>query len=328
MEGNIPKNHSLLKAKNNKNDEFYTQYADIERELEHYQAFLSGKTIYLPCDNPYYSQFFRYFVAHFNDFQLKRLIATCYDAHFGQLSLFEDYDERQNVIEHDKQAYKAVIQEVAEAGSIDELVKLENNSLSVLAENGDFASSECIELMKSADVVITNPPFSLFRKLLKLLKTMNKDFILLGPSQAIVYSESFQWFQNSELHLGFTPFSSSLSFEVPKGNRYDKAENGHFYKKVPIAWYTSFPIRAPVKALSLTKTYSPDVYKKLDTDSTVINVDTVAAIPKNYFGRLAVPITFLACWARDDYQLLGKIDKAMVQGQEKFTRLLIQKIKK
>lgn len=256
------------------------------------------------------------------------MVATCYDAHFGQLSLFEDYDERQNIIEQDKKAYKAIIQEVEEAGSIDELAKLENNSLSVLAENGDFASSECIELMKSADVVITNPPFSLFRKLLKLLKTMNKDFILLGPSQAIVYSEAFQWFQMNELHLGFTPFSSSLSFEVPKGNSYDKAENGHFYKKVPIAWYTSFSIRAPVKPLSLTKTYSPQDYFKLDDDSSVVNVDAVSELPKDYYGKLAVPITFLASWNRADYQLLGKIDKAMVQGQEKFTRLLIQKIKK
>lgn len=265
---------------------------------------------------------------HFNDFQLKNLIATCYDAHFGQLSLFEDYDDNQNVIERDKKAYKAIIQEVNGTENIDELVKLEGNHLSVLDENGDFSSRECIELMKSADVVITNPPFSLFRKLLRLLKNLNKDFILLGPSQAISYSEAFQCFQANALHLGVTPFSSSLAFEVPEGNSYDKVAKGHFYKKVPIAWYTSFPIRAPVKVLILTKPYSPQNYFKLDDDTSIVNVDALSEIPRDYYGKLAVPITFLSCWERTDYQLLGKIDKAVVQGQEKFTRLLIQKIKK
>ncbi|MGX9818200.1 adenine-specific methyltransferase EcoRI family protein [Lactococcus lactis] len=324
----MPKNHSLLKAKNNRNDEFYTQYSDIEKELDHYKPFLTGKSIYLPCDSPYHSQFFRYFVRHFDELHLKSVTATCYDAHFGQLSLFEDYDDNQNVIEQEKRAYQAIIQEVRDKEAIDELVKLERNSLSLLAENGDFASSECIKLMKGADVVITNPPFSLFRKLLKLLKNLNKDFILLGSSQAIVYSEAFQWFQMNELHLGFTPFSSSLAFEVPEGNGYDKIEKGRFYKKVPIAWYTSFPTRAPVKRLSLTKVYSPCEYEKLETDASILNVDALSELPKNYYGKLAVPITFLAYWDRNEYQLLGKVDKAMVQGHEKFTRLLIQKNKK
>lgn len=267
-------------------------------------------------------------MAHFKELRLKKLTATCYDGNFGQLSLFEDYDEEQQLLSREKEAYKAVIQEVPGTTDMDSLLQCSNNHLEILKENGDFASSEAIEIMKTADVVVTNPPFSLFRKLLNLLKHLEKDFILLGPSQAVVYSEAFQWFQAKQIHLGATPFSSSLAFEVPCGSPYDHVEKGHFFKKVPIAWYSSFRIRSPVKKpLLLSRNYLSQDYARLDQDDSVINVDKVADIPKNYDGKIAVPITFLAYWDDVDYQLLGKIDKAMVKGQEKFTRLLIERRK-
>ena len=259
---------------------------------------------------------------------LKQLIATCYDASFSQLSLFEDYDEHGVLISKPKTAYQAVINEVKAGQSIQELVKSKVNTLTLLDENGDFASEECVLLMKNADVVITNPPFSLFRALLHLLNQLEKDYVLLGPSQAITYSESFQLFQAGQLHLGVTPFSSGLDFEVPRGSPFDKERDGLFYKSVPIAWFTSFGVNSPSQKLQLTKSFDPHCYLKLDDNEAVINVDTLLDIPKDYRGQMAVPITFLKVWDKHDFELLGKIDKAMVDGQEKFTRLLIQCIKK
>lgn len=318
----------MLKAKNVRNDEFYTQLKDIEVELSHYDTFLKGKSIYLPCDDPHRSHFFTYFVQHFNRLGLKQLIATCYDASFSQLSLFEDYDEAGNLISRPKKAYKAVIKEVKTEESIQDLVKSRANTLTLLDENGDFASEECVAIMKDVDVVITNPPFSLFRALLHLLNQLDKDYVLLGPSQGVTYSESFQLFQSGRLHLGATPFSSGLEFEVPRGSPFDKEQDGHFYKSVPIAWFTSFGVRPSLQKLQLTQSFDPEHYPKLDGNETVINVDKISEIPKDYRGQMAVPLTFLKFWDKESFELLGKIDKAVVEGQEKFTRLLIQQIKK
>ena len=264
---------------------------------------------------------------HFTRLGLKQLIATCYDASFSQLSLFEDYDDNGALISKPKTAYQAVINEVTAGQSIQELVKSKVNRLTLLDENGDFASEECVLLMKNADVVITNPPFSLFRALLHLLNQLEKDYVLLGPSQAITYSESFQLFQTGQLHLGVTPFSSGLDFEVPRGSPFDKERDGVFYKSVPIAWFTSFGVNSPPQKLQLTKSFDPHCYPKLDDNEAVINVDTILEIPRDYKGQMAVPITFLKVWDKHDFELLGKMDKAMVGGQEKFTRLLIQRIK-
>lgn len=322
------KNRGLIKAKNEKNDEFYTQYEDIEAELSHYKEFLKGKVIYLPCDNPYQSQFVAYLIDHFNDFGLKRLIATCYDDAFSQLSLFEDYDESGQVIEKEKQAYKLIIERVRGDPKLESVLELEGNSLTILKENGDFGSQECIEIMKSADVVITNPPFSLFRVLIRLLRNLEKDFILLGASQAITYTECFQLFQNGQLHLGVTPFSSALNFEVPAGNVYEIEIKGKFYKQVPVSWLTSFQVEREIRPLRLTQVYNLHDYPTLDNNEDIINVDKNADIPKDYLGKMAVPITYLAYWDKKRYSLLGKVDKGFVSGNEKFTRFIIQKIRK
>jgi hypothetical protein len=289
---------------------------------------LQGKSIYLPCDNPYQSQFFTYFVRQFNRLGLKQLIATCYDTAFSQLSLFEDYDDSGALISKPKAAYKVVINEVKAGQTIQELVKSRVNTLTLLNGNGDFASAECVALMKQADVVVTNPPFSLFRVLLHLLRALEKDYVLLGPSQGITYAEAFQMFQLGELYLGFTPFSSSLKFEVPRGSPYDMVREGKFYKAVPIAWVTSFKLDIRPPRLSLKAVFDPKLYLTLDGNEAILNVDALAEIPKDYFGKLAVPITFLKFWNREDFRILGQIEKACVGGQEKFTRLLIQRIKK
>jgi hypothetical protein len=315
----------LLKAKNVRNNEFYTQYKDIENELRHYASFLLGKRIYLPCDNPYQSQFFNYFVKHFKDLKLKQLMATCYDASIGQLSLFEDYDDKQQLITKPKQAYKAVIKEATEDDCLQDLLQLEDNHLTLLEGNGDFSSQECVNLMKKADVIVTNPPFSLFRVLLHLLVYLEKDFILLGPSQAIGYSETFQLFQDRKLFLGKLPFLTGLSFEVPEENECDQLWNGHIYKTIPVAWFTSFKIEPTVLDFKFRQTFDSGHYTSLDDNSNIINVDTLHEIPKDYLGQMAVPTSFLRIWNREEFLLLGKVDKAMVNGQEKFTRLLIQR---
>lgn len=324
----ISKNASYLKAKKEKNDEFYTQLEDIEAELGAYSAFLNGKSIYLPCDDPYQSNFFTYFVQNFKRLGLRELVATCYDAHFSQLSLFEDYDDNNALIVKKKKAYKAVIRQVGESIELEALLKNPANSLTLLEGNGDFASEECIEIMKAADVVVTNPPFSLFRHLIHLLSTLNKDYVLLGPSQAIAYSEVFALFQAKNLKLGHTAFAQSMAFEVPPGKPYDKAKKGHYYKQVLVAWFTSFQVERHIVDYRFKKRFKKEEAVFLDNEPDILNIDSLAELPVDYKGMMAVPVTFLRVWQEEGYELLGKLDKPMVSGQEKFTRLLIQKKKR
>ena len=272
------------------------------------------------------SQFFTYFVSHFNRLKLKQLVATCYDASFSQLSLFDDYEEDGQVISKEKRAYKAVITQVSHETNLEELLLNPKNILEILSGNGDFASQECVALMKEADVVVTNPPFSLFRVLLKLLMRLKKEFILLGSSQAISYSEAFQWFQVKQLHLGVTPYPKALYFEVPEGTPFDKREQGKCYKKVSIAWYTGFPIALHPRSPCWTQSFSELNLLKLD-GTEIYNCDTLAEFPYDYEGKLAVPLTFLGYWNPESYHILDKTEKVTINGQEKYTRLIIQKIK-
>ena len=193
-------------AKRNKADEFYTQLTDIEKELRHYKDGFKDKVVFCNCDDPYESNFFKYFAMNFNYLGLKKLIATCYDSSpiaYTQLNLF---GENKSVPNNNRHPYKIEINEVqdynkdgaTDLADVEYLLKNKKNSMSLLKENGDFRSDECIELLKQSDIIVTNPPFSLFREFIEQLTTYGKDFIIMGNTNALTYKEVFKLFKEDK----------------------------------------------------------------------------------------------------------------------------------
>ena len=300
-------------ARKNKSDEFYTQLADIELELKHYKEFFKGKVVFCNCDDPYESNFFKYFAMNFNHLGLKKLICTCYDDSpiaYEQVSLFEDMKQ----VRYDlsgRHAYKIEITEVDDYnndGAVDlsdvkYLLKNKNNVFSLLNGNGDFRSEECIELLKECDVVVTNPPFSLFREYVTQLIEYNKKFIIIGNMNAITYRDIFKHIKCEKLWSGYI-FNKTLEFNVP--NTYKgEIRNGKKYGRVPaITWFTNIDIRKRHEELILYKTYNPTEYKsyyKYDA----INVNKVSDIPCDYAGCMGVPITFLDKYNPEQFEIIG-----------------------
>lgn len=313
-------NKNLNAAKEAKKDEFYTQLSDIENELRHYREHFRGKTIFCNCDDPYESNFFKYFANNFNVFGLKKLIATCYNGspiQGNELMLhFDDVDD-----EPKKIAYKVEITEVTDVngdGRIDladvqYLLQNDKNVLSLLKENGDFRSNECIELLKEADIVVTNPPFSLFREYVAQLIKYDKKFLIIGHQNGLKYKEIFPLIKNNQIWLGFG-FNISLVYKTPYENKLDA--NRSFVKskgynpddnyiKVPaIAWYTNLDISKRHEELILYKSYNDEdypVYENYDA----INVDKIGDIPIDYYGKMGVPITFLGKYCPEQFEIIG-----------------------
>ena len=299
-------NAKLRKADKAKNDEFYTQLADIENELYHYKEFFKGKIVLCNCDDSYESNFFKYFAMNFNFLGLKKLIATCYDSSpvvGEQLSLFPD-----------KRPYKIEITEVTDEngdGAIDladveYLLKNKHNTRAKL-KSGDFRSEECIKLLKQADVVVTNPPFSLFREYVAQLIEYNKKFLIIGNQNAITYKEIFSLIKNGKIWGGYM-FNKTLEFEIP--NNYEGMErNGKKYGRVPaITWYTNLDTQKRHTDLILYKTYTPEEYPKYD-NYPAINVDKTADIPYDYDGLMGVPITFLDKYNPEQYEIIDAINR-------------------
>lgn len=299
-------NAKLRKADKAKNDEFYTQLADIENELSHYKEFFKGKIVLCNCDDSYESNFFKYFAMNFNFLGLKKLIATCYDSSpvvGEQLSLFPD-----------KRPYKIEITEVTDEngdGAIDladveYLLKNKHNTRAKL-KSGDFRSEECIKLLKQADVVVTNPPFSLFREYVAQLIEYNKKFLIIGNQNAITYKEIFSLIKNGKIWGGYM-FNKTLEFEIP--NNYEGMErNGKKYGRVPaITWYTNLDTQKRHTDLILYKTYTPEEYPKYD-NYPAINVDKTADIPYDYDGLMGVPITFLDKYNPEQYEIIDAINR-------------------
>ena len=207
-------NQRLHKAKSARKDEFYTQLNDIQLELKYYKDDFKDKIVFCNCDDPYESNFFKYFALNFNALGLKKLIATCYDPSpiaGQQLNLFED----NNIEVKKKKAYKIEIEEILDAngdGSInltdvEILLKNNKNVLTTLDGDGDFRSKECIELLKQSDIVVTNPPFSLFREYVSLLDTYEKKFIIMGNTNTLVCKEVFKMFKLDKIRTGYTNFN-------------------------------------------------------------------------------------------------------------------------
>lgn len=314
----IMANKNLNAAKTAKKDEFYTQMSDIERELQHYWQHFRGKTILCNCDDPYESNFFKYFALRFNQLGLKKLICTCYNGSPVQGDeLMIDWGDFTQ--EPKKLAYKVEITEVRDMngdGAVDlsdvqYLLKNDKNVLSIL-KTGDFRSSECIELLKQADVVVTNPPFSLFREYIAQLMEYNKKFLIIGNMNAIHYKEVFPLIKSNKLWTGFKPFSGGMNmiqtptdFDPTKTKSYSINERGQIIKNIMgVIWFTNLDHNKRHEEMDLVSRYSPDNYPHYD-NCDAIDVASVMDIPIDFDGIMGVPDTFLEKYNPNQFEIIG-----------------------
>lgn len=302
----LPSNRDLHTANQAKKDEFYTQLSDIEKEMRNYKTKFRGTTVLCNCDDPFESNFFKYFAMNFNTLGLKKLIATCYSGSpiMGtELSLFDEQDPRDL-----KTPYKIEINEVRDEnndGAIDLadvkiLIKNKKNVLTFLEGNGDFRSEECIKILKKANIVVTNPPFSLFREYVAQLIKYNKKFIIIGNVNAITYKEIFPLIKENLIWLGQSIHSGDREFQVPasyplkaSGCRTDEHGN-KFIRVKGVRWFTNLDYKQRHEELVLYKHYygNEKEYPKYD-NYDAININKTADIPCDYFENIGVPITYL-----------------------------------
>ncbi|OZN24840.1 modification methylase [Actinobacillus seminis] len=281
-------NKNLHRANREKNDEFYTQLVDIENELRHYTQHFKDKIIFCNCDDPEESNFFRYFALNFEHLGIKKLIATHFDAEHPTYKLEIDRELDLNA-----------------DGKIDfaDIKRIH------LTQNGDFRSPECVEILKQADIVITNPPFSLFREYVAQLMEYKKKFVIVGNQNAITYKETFKLIKENKIWLGNK--SGDMAFKVPdsyeeKATRYWQDETGQKWRSLGnICWFTNLEHAKRHEELLLYKTYSPEEYPKYD-NYDAIEVNKVKDIPMDYDGAMGVPITFLDKYNPNQFEIIGQ----------------------
>lgn len=310
-------NRQLNAAKAAKKDEFYTQLTDIERELQHYWPHFRDKVVLCNCDDPYESNFFKYFALRFNQLGLKRLICTCYNGSPVQGNeLMIDWGDFKQ--EPKKLAYKVEITEVRDLngdGAVDlsdvrYLLKNDKNVLTILKENGDFRSRECIELLRQADIVVTNPPFSLFREYLAQLIQHDKKFLIIGNIMSVSCKEVFPLFINNRLWLGPSITSGDRKFNVPNDYPLNAAGCGvdsdgkHYIRVKGVRWFTNLDHNKRHEELDLVCRFSPEDYPKYD-NFEAIDVGKTSDIPYDYAGVMGVPLTFLDKFCPDQFEIIG-----------------------
>ena len=306
-------------AKREKNDEFYTQLVDIERELSHYKNQFRNKIIFCNCDNPYESNFFKYFAMHFNDLGIKKLITTCYKNSpiaNKQLSLF-DFESLEN--KTTSVPHKIIVEEVKDEnkdGRVDLIdvkliLKNKKNALTRLKGDGDFRSDECIELLKEADIVVTNPPFSLFREYVAQLMEYKKKFLIIGNINALTYKEIFPLIKENKIWFGKNTSVSKMEFRIPdyypiltKNYRIDPLSGDRFIRANGIRWFTNLEVSKRHENLTLYKKYNPEEYPKYD-NYDAIEVSKVAEIPYDYEGAMGVPITFIDKYNPEQFEIIA-----------------------
>jgi hypothetical protein len=290
-------NENLRKANKAKKDEFYTQLSDIEKELKYYKQHFKGKTVLCNCDDPRVSNFFHYFSYNFEALELKKLIATCYKNR--EIDLFSENKSEQ-----------AIYLEYNGDRNGDNVPSLEEIGIKHLHGDGDFRSKECIELLKQADIVVTNPPFSLFREFVAQLVEFDKKFLIIGNVNAISYKEIFQLFQENKIWLGASIHSGDREFGVPDDYPLNAAsfridEKGKKYIRVKgVRWFTNLDYQERHEDLILYKTYNPEEYPKYD-NYDAINVDVTKDIPCDYSGYMGVPLTFMDKYNPEQFEILG-----------------------
>ena len=303
-------NKNLNAAKTAKKDEFYTQMTDIERELQHYWKHFRDKVVLCNCDDPYESNFFKYFALRFNQLGLKKLICTCYNGspvQGNELMIdFGDFTE-----EPKKIAYKVEITEVKDLngdGAVDlsdvqYLLKNDKNVIGTL-KTGDFRDPECIDLLKQSDIVVTNPPFSLFREYIGQLMEYEKKFLIIGNQGAIIYKEIFPSVINNKIWLGYGFKGGAAHFVSP----YDDIATANDHREGMIRvsgvhWFTNMEIPKRNEEIDLVCRYSPEEYPQYD-NYNAINVNRTQDIPCDYDGIMGVPITFLDKYNPNQFEIV------------------------
>jgi hypothetical protein len=320
-------NNSLGAAKKARNDEFYTQLADIEKELRHYASQLRGKVVFCNCDDPFESNFFKYFAMNFNQLGLKKLIVTCYNPSpiaGSQLALFDiEPPLRKGMDKNAKHAYKIEITEVTDvdgSGStnladVEYLLKNDGNSLKLLNGDGDFRSDECVELLKESDIVVTNPPFSMLREYVAQLVKYDKNFVIVGSMHSLHYKEIFSLIKSNKLWIGHKPTGTDMLFNVPEDFAKELVEtkkegsgyriiNGVVMGRAAAIWFTNLDLAKRHELLTLYRKYRPEEYPKYD-NFDAIEVGKVADIPEDYEGFMGVPDAFLDKYNPDQFDLIG-----------------------
>ena len=322
-------NKLLNQAKSSKNDEFYTILSDIEKELKHYKKHFKNKTVLCNCDDPRVSNFFHYFSYNFEQLGLKKLITTCYKNQ--QMELFSTHDsERAIWLEYNGDKNKNKIPDPSEIG----LHKFE--------KDGDFRSEECIELLKEADIVVTNPPFSLFREYVLQLIKYNKKFLIIGTWNAVYYKETFPLIKNNKMWIGINSNRNFSGFLVPKhyplhgtearidekGNRIVSSNNN--------CWFTNLDIAKRHEELILYKKYNKTEFPTYD-NYNAIEVSKTNDIPIDYDGVMGVPITFMNKFNPNQFEILGDYryhdgcdtanDINYLDGKQMYKRILIKRKK-
>src|SRR3989339_274229 len=372
-------NKNLNKAKETKNDEFYTQFGDIQKEIGAYLEYnpdvFRGKVVYCNCDDPFESNFFRYFVLNFNKLGLKQLITTSYKPSpvaNTQLQLFGDDKTLAKSKGRPKiNANKFIINEVRDIDGDGEfnlkdvakqLKANKHNEWTPLEGDGDFRSDECVILLKQSDIVVTNPPFSLFREYVKQLFDNNKKFVVIGNMNAITYKEVFPKIKENKMWLGVTNFNTGMYFKVPESfvyavtYKFERELNGEKVNRVPgVCWFTNIdhgrrhqplPLMTMEENLKYSKhkeIKGKKAYDKYD-NYNAIEVPFTDAIPSDYDGVMGVPVSFLDKYNPDQFEILGsdynikegllpelinpkwvgKLDRGYVNNNRLYTRIFIR----
>lgn len=310
----MARNQSFSAARRAAEDEFYTQISDIEKELRHYKHHFKNKIIFCNCDDPKESNFWKYFFLNFDSLGLKKLISTHYES--GGIS------------------YKLeLVQDEENIGKINEFDIIQTP----LNGDGDFRSEECIQILKEVDIVVTNPPFSLFREYVAQLIEHNKSFLIIGNQNNVTYKETFNLLKDNKMWLGY--YNGDMSFKVPdhyepRETRFWIDESGQKWRSFGnICWFTNLDIAKRHEKIILYRNYNQDDYPKYD-DSIVINVGKVADIPTDYTGIMGVPITFMNKYNPEQFEILGIANSArwigydcltIINGKKIYNRIIIRR---
>lgn len=352
-------NSNLNDSARNKQDEFYTQLSLVESELKHYRRHFKDKVVFCNCDDPYESNFFKYFAMNFNLLGLKKLITTCYATSpvvGSEFRYYVDVNEQLSFIpsgsdiivqaKNERKPYKVEITSVSDENGdgridlsdVEYLMRNKNNTMTLLDGDGDFRSPECVELLKEADIVVTNPPFSLFRDYVALLMEHKKRFLIIGNLNAVKYKEILPLFMKDKIWLGCN--SGHYWFKVPDSYEEKKTdfkidEVGQKWRRMGnICWYTNLDTERRHEDMVLFRHYSPEAYPEYD-NYNAIEVNKTADIPCDYYGVIGVPITFMTKHNPEQFSIVGVLNsgsgneydfaKAILNGKQLYARILIQR---
>lgn len=314
-------NKNLHKANVAKNDEFYTQLTDIENELRHYKNQFRGKIVFCNCDDPKESNFVKYFSMNFEHLGLKKLIAT----HYKEANLFTHESPYKLEYTGDKNGNR---------------IPDQNEFITKMISDGDFRNKECIKLLKEADIVVTNPPFSLFREYVAQLMEYNKKFLILGDQNAITYKETFGFIKEDKIWPGYDNggtkwFQVPMDYDISTESRKKIVNGVKFFSMGRIMWLTNLDTKKRHEKMMLYKKYTPEEFPKYD-NYDVINVNKVSDIPKDYDGVMGVPITFIDKYNPEQFKILGIANSArwigykcltLINGKKIYNRILIKQKK-